>query len=455
MTVFQKVFLFLNKHCVSKNPLLLALSGGPDSLCLFYALLNYREITGQPFHVAHVDHGWRENSSKEATELHLLMKNHEVPFHLKVLNPNGMKGNLEAECRRERYQFFEVLNQQFKFEGILTGHHQDDQVETVFKRILEGAHWSRWDSLKATSLMNGMRLLRPLLSFTKKEIQDTVNEHSFTGFQDPTNLDSRYLRARLRQEIFPWLNQQFGKHVQPSILAIKNDIDELNDYFEEKINDCLKQQIFGPFGVCLDLQTNRPIRLLEIKYLLRSFCKMHQVFLSRTILEQVAEALLKGKADCIFSVDKKDFYVDRYCFFLIKQKALLNHSQVIAVQEGEFALGDWYVSIVQSKGQPKNKKSLYQTQWKNAWGGELKVYLPFEKFTIEMIEKNDGKKGNYNKIKKRWSQNKIPAFLYNYFPLICKNGWIHHEFLTSKNFSSIEEGEHCWEVNLQYKKLEL
>ena len=139
MSIFIQIENFLQVYCHSSSPLLLALSGGPDSLCLFYALLKYRNESNTPFHVAHVNHNWREKSVLEAQTLEQLASKHQVPFHLKILDPSLLRGNLEAACREERYQFFASLCQFNQFQGVLTGHHQGDQAETIFKRILEGA----------------------------------------------------------------------------------------------------------------------------------------------------------------------------------------------------------------------------------------------------------------------------------------------------------------------------
>ena len=93
----------------------MALSGGPDSLCLFYCLLEYRKRYGTPIHIAHVDHGWREESRQEVEILQRLAGNNQISFHLKTLNPTLMKGNLEAICREERYAFFAELCESIQF----------------------------------------------------------------------------------------------------------------------------------------------------------------------------------------------------------------------------------------------------------------------------------------------------------------------------------------------------
>ena len=126
-----------------------------------------------------------------------------MPFHSKGWNPNLLEGNLEAACREERYLFFSSLNQQHSYQGVVTGHHQNDQAETVFKRILEGSHWSRWGGLQPESCLYGVRVLRPLLEISKSAIQDTLKSAGLIAFDDPTNRQPAYLRARFRESFFP------------------------------------------------------------------------------------------------------------------------------------------------------------------------------------------------------------------------------------------------------------
>jgi tRNA(Ile)-lysidine synthase len=454
MTIFARIEAFLLAFCPSSSPLLLALSGGPDSLCLFYALLTFRERYKTSFHVAHVDHGWRQESQAEAQALQQLVLQHQVPFHLKILNPANLKGNLEEDCRQERYAFFALLYQQFAFQAVLTGHHQDDQAETIFKRLLEGAHWSRWMGLKAETWIQEMRILRPLLGITKKEIQESLSQANIKAFEDPTNQNIQFLRARLRETIFPRLNREFGKEVQKSLIEMGREAQELTDYFDEKLSFLLEGVIQGPWGICLDLQNLMPGSRLEVKYLIRLLCQSQGFFLSRPSIEQAAEALQSGKANQLFAMGSNQVWIDRQRIFITKSpsKVKENHALKIALYthrskgplcevnagattaarlrdevlqplekganltEGCIGcgwLGNWKVSV----SQDVYNASYRTTSWKEGWKGTLKCYLPIGNYTLEhtqLLALN-------GVVKKRWSQAKVPAFLYGYFPLVREN----------------------------------
>lgn len=307
----KEIDVFLTSICAKDKPLLLALSGGPDSLFLFYYLVQYRKRTQIFFHVAHVDHGWRQESLSERLTLERLAADHDVPFHLLNLNPIELTGNLEAACRKERYAFFYQLTLKYQFQATLTGHHLNDQCETVFKRICEGAHWSKWDALQKDTFVEGVRVLRPLLPLSKKQICGYLEELNLKFFEDETNRDCHFFRAKLREKIFPWLNEAFGKNIEPGFAVIASDAHELNDYFSEKLNPLLSLAVKEPNGVRYPFNDQLPNSLLEIKYLLRLVFKAHECTFSRQIIDLAAKALFEGKANLEFATKSHKIYIVR------------------------------------------------------------------------------------------------------------------------------------------------
>jgi len=441
--MFEKVEKFLIEKCPSGKPLLLALSGGPDSLFLFYALLYMQKHYGIDFHIAHVDHGWRAESKQEAKALQLLADQHRIPFHLKKLTPELLKGNLEAACREERYHFFSCLCNENPFQAVLTGHHQDDLAETVFKRLMEGCHWSCLTSLQAESTLKGIRLLRPLLGMKKKEILSALDQYSISSFDDPTNRDFRFLRSRMRETIFPHLNQEFGKEVQNSLVHLSEEAKELSDYFNEKSAPILRQIVLGPFGSFLDLQSWMPMKMVELKYLIRLLSCRYECGLSREMIAQAAEGLKSGKANLQFATRSHRLWIDR-------QRIFIQKSASMDVERGwveplfpskEFKIGEWKGIV----SEVIDHRDFQVTSWKEAWKGSICYYLPQGNYQICFP---DVKLSNLVRVKKRWSDAKVPAFLYDWFPLIISEGRIEHEFLSGRGDVLKAKGLPCWKVEL-------
>lgn len=209
------VIPFLKKHWNQESPLLLGFSGGPDSMALLHLLLQMK----LPLHLAHIDHGMREESGEEAEKLAGYAERLGLPFHLKKLR--GITGaNLEERFREERRHFFRKLCGEYPFQAVLLAHHADDQAEVVLKRILEGARIYNIGGMTPVDEQDGVNFWRPLLGLRKEIILKVLKKKEIAFFEDKTNKNLHYLRARMREEIFPFLEERFGKQVRSSLCRL-------------------------------------------------------------------------------------------------------------------------------------------------------------------------------------------------------------------------------------------
>ena len=126
--MFQCVKEFLASHLEGKGPLLLGCSGGIDSLALFHLLVEVRHFFPFDLHVAHIDHGWREESRAEAGKLKKYIEGFNIPFHLHTLNHIEIGGNLEDRCRKLRLGYFSSLQRLYNFQALLLAHHADNSL---------------------------------------------------------------------------------------------------------------------------------------------------------------------------------------------------------------------------------------------------------------------------------------------------------------------------------------
>ncbi|MBS0623980.1 MAG: tRNA lysidine(34) synthetase TilS [Verrucomicrobia bacterium] len=261
---------------------LLALSGGPDSMVLFRLLLQ----ENIPFSVAHVDHGWREESGKEAQQLQELCNECRVPFFLHKLNIQGP--NLEDRCRQARYAFFrQCLTPQMQ--GVVLGHQADDWSETVLKRIFEGARLTKLSGLRPVTQFEEMTLLRPLLHVRKKQILSWLHQHGHWFFEDATNLDPRFLRSRFRLEIHPFLEKKFGKALDSSLVRLAQASLEL----EHHVNFYLNRYsiLTEEDRVSLDFNHCIPQTDFEWRMVVSSFFERQGISISSHSQQQIIEHL--------------------------------------------------------------------------------------------------------------------------------------------------------------------
>jgi tRNA(Ile)-lysidine synthase len=192
----------------------IAVSGGPDSLCLLHVLRCLHDELGVRLHVAHLNHGLRgEDSDADADFVRqtaaewgiaATVERADVRMHQKA---HGL--SLEAAARQVRYAFLERVAGQVGAAAIAVAHTADDQVETVLMHLLRGAGMTGLRGmLPVQRRADGLRLVRPLLTVSRRDIEAYCASEGLHPRLDRSNLDDRLWRNRLRLRIIPYLETQ-------------------------------------------------------------------------------------------------------------------------------------------------------------------------------------------------------------------------------------------------------
>lgn len=179
---------------LESGPVVIAVSGGPDSLALLYLMRD--AASSWELIVAHVDHGIHPDSAAVAAEVRHAASELGLPFELVTLALGP--GTSETAAREARYRWLRDLARARKA-WLFTAHHRDDQVETVLMRVLKGSGPA---GLAGIAPVSG-RLVRPLLPFGREEIRGWIASRGVKGWEDPANHDPKHLRSWLRTELIP------------------------------------------------------------------------------------------------------------------------------------------------------------------------------------------------------------------------------------------------------------
>lgn len=181
-----------------ESKILLAVSGGPDSLAM---LLLASETMPDRIFAATVDHRLRPEAAVEANYVGQICRERAIIHH--ILSPElPITGNIQSAARTVRYGLLEKTATELGCDYIATAHHADDQLETVLMRLARG---SGVDGLAGIRSRNG-RIIRPLLNFTKAELEGLCASRGVDPVRDPSNADTDFDRVAMRQ----WL--EAGKH---------------------------------------------------------------------------------------------------------------------------------------------------------------------------------------------------------------------------------------------------
>ena len=211
---------------------LVAVSGGPDSVALLHILCDLRHELKLHLEVAHLQHGIRGQEAKEdARFVQGLAESLDLLFHIKEVSIPRMrsragKGNIEALARRERHILFAEVARQRNLDKIATAHTEDDQAETVLMWLLRGAGRKGLSGMAPTQAINlagaesskELTIIRPLLRVTKEELRRFLDERGLEFRLDRSNEDTAYLRNWIRLELLPRLKDRIDPGV-PSRLA--------------------------------------------------------------------------------------------------------------------------------------------------------------------------------------------------------------------------------------------
>jgi tRNA(Ile)-lysidine synthase len=336
-------------------PFIFAMSGGSDSTALFHLLL---AIVGPRFHVAHVDHQWSDTSESDARILAEKVDSFGLPFHLGKLDRQWAYD--EDRAREGRYTYFETLARQLNIAHVVLAHQQDDLAETSLKRCLEGACLSRLGGMRAISKRNGIELCRPLLYTPKKEVMLVLNHLSVSYLNDLSNLNDRYLRVRMRQQIFPDLEAKFGKQVRSSLAEISKRSWEVRDYLHNRTQHV--ELLKGPFGEALCLHG---LCRVEARFLMNEHMGN---LLSRSQEARILVALEKGELALALG---SHLFLDRGVLFHIRRPISLPSFEMRLTQ-GSLSLGGWHIRW--SDQQPSEWISC--SDWQGLWKGCYKALIP-------------------------------------------------------------------------------
>ena len=213
------------------DTVLLACSGGPDSLALAHILLQLREAEELKVVIAHFEHGIRgETSLQDAAFVRSFALRYGLPFELGSANVPQMARtegiSIETAARECRYRFLREAAQKYGGALIATAHHADDQAETVLMRLLRGTGVTGLAAMRPR-LGN---IIRPLLGIRRSEIEAYCEENQLNPRLDETNLQEVYLRNRLRLKLLPQLQREYNPSVVEALSQLAEVAAETEDF---------------------------------------------------------------------------------------------------------------------------------------------------------------------------------------------------------------------------------
>jgi len=219
---------------------LIAVSGGQDSLCLAKLLCDLQPKWGWQLAIAHCDHRWPQDEGI-AAHVQNLAQSLALPFYLRT---GDKVGSSEAAARQWRYQALTEIARSHSFQDVVTGHTKSDRAETVLYNLIRGAGADGLQSLTwKRPLAEDIQLVRPLLNVTRAETFQFCQEQHLPIWEDAYNQYLNYARNRIRQELIPYLQTQFNPRVETALAQTAELLRADVAYLEEVANELRLQAI--------------------------------------------------------------------------------------------------------------------------------------------------------------------------------------------------------------------
>lgn len=246
---------FLKEYLKEDDTLIVAVSGGPDSMALINIVLDLSKIKKINIICAHVNHNTGRNGQiEEQKYVETFCKEKSIICETLLID-KYKNDNFECEARNKRYEYFDKLIKKYNAKYLLTAHHGDDLIETILMRIVRGSSLRGYSGFKKIVEMNNYKIIRPLINVTKDDILVYLEKNNIKYYIDQTNMDDNYTRNRYRKYMLPMLKKE-NKNVHNKFYKFSETLRLYDNYVEKQTKNIIKL-----------IYKNNTLNLLEFKKL--------------------------------------------------------------------------------------------------------------------------------------------------------------------------------------------
>jgi len=374
-----RVLSFIQQHqLISGGKLVVAVSGGPDSVCLLHILTKLQKELQTSLHIAHLNHKLRgAESEADAEYVSELARKFNIPATIEGREVKGYQRqkrlSLEEAAREVRYGFLAEVAKAIGADLVAVGHTRDDHIETILLHLIRGTGTRGLRGLQPAtewkSKTGSIIIIRPLLEVSRKETEEYCQRHGLKPRTDASNISLSPLRNRVRQQLFPLL-ESYNPGIAETILRTAqiagDDIDFLDKEVARLWDNIIQEQ---PNAIVLDKRKFDPLPPTLKRYLLRAAVgkmlgsakdiEMRHIEEMISALSKAAGKRLNLPGGLIFSIE-----YDRY--LLASDPTALSPLPILSGEfqikiPGETLIPGWLVkaTVVKEKGSTKNDSTAY------------------------------------------------------------------------------------------------
>ena len=344
---------YINISC--ETTLIVGFSGGWDSMCLLDIMNKLSHEYGFLLVAAHLNHNWRGKESEAEKERCLAFcEENDITFISDTL-AEGTKAT-EAVAREMRYDFFKRCAEEFEADAILTAHTKSDNAETILYRIIKGTGLNGLEGIKEIRDLAGFKVIRPILNFSRKEIEEYCIKNELYPNNDSSNANTKYARNNIRHNIMPAI-KLINPNIENSLITLADIAAGNNKVINELMENIEKQITIGNKWLTQNfLILNSAIKQHFIyKLLLKndlepSFSKIQE------LINFISENQ-KSKTGKTLSVtnDLWLFVSHKYTYFVHADNYKKIEEEITITKTGEYVLNNEYKFIIKENNETPEK----------------------------------------------------------------------------------------------------
>lgn len=299
---------YINKKSLldKGETVLLAYSTGVDSSVLLDVLLklNYNVV------IAHVNHNKRKQSVLEQNYAINIAKENNLKIEILDYHHPDENSNFQQDARNARYDFFKEILKKYNIKTIVTAHHKDDLLETIFLNVFRGSNLYGYSGINEKIEYDGYRIVRPLLCVSKKEIYNYAKENNLIYFEDVSNNSLVYTRNKIRHKVVPVL-----KDVCPNVL------DKTLSYHEKTLEafnflrEC-SQKYIDENKSHIDINSFNKLNIALKKDIISRMLEMLEIEMNENQINDILSIILGKTSQADYSLKDNYIFKKRYndCF---------------------------------------------------------------------------------------------------------------------------------------------
>ncbi len=385
------------------DKVLVALSGGADSVCLLTVLCELKKNLGiVEIAAAHLNHGLRETAQRDTDFCESICKAKNIRFFKKHVDikeyAKSIKTCEEDAGRIARYNFFDDLKKKYGFNKIATAHNMNDRAETFLMRVLSGSSLEGLAGIKPTR-EDGV--IRPLISTKRNEIEEYLSLLGQEYMTDETNFSDVYKRNSIRLNLIPCIEENYNPNATKTFAAMAENLLRDSSYISEKANEISKT-------------LRLPLKLTDIPkepaLLVRVMANMLNVSFSRNAGDSLIAFINKGATGSSFPIDKERFLYIEYGKLCVKTKDE-SKEYCYKLKPGRNYIKEIDAVFTLSEGTGKGKDCINVSDISNLI---LRTRKDGDRIYIKSLS---GSK----KLKDIFIDRKIPRASRDIWPVVCEN----------------------------------